>query len=807
MAADDTILNNRYQLIKKIGEGGFAQVYLATDNLLRRQVAVKILKPDLSEEENFLERFETEAQSVAKLNHANILPVYDYGLSGDTAYLVTPFVEGGTLHDMLRQKKKLTLAEASQYLTQLAAALDYAHRRNIVHRDIKPQNVLVQPEDEDTEHLFLADFGIAKVVSASATQNVTRPIGTLSYMAPEQLRGNVSRSTDIYALGCLLFRFLIGQPPYVGPTEQVLTSHLYEPIPSIVARSNGQLSPLLQEVIEKALAKKPEERYQTAGELARAFQRVVASMPGSGVAAPTIQNTQELSATIPITDNRPLEVADDGNEADFYTPLGSVVQNTPVEELAYKLPENPPAAQPPNAAQTQTQPPIADKLPASSSNAALVNKNPNITSELPKQPPITTDLSASENSPPKKGRGLLIGGITSALVAIAVIIGLIVALGGGTTPSVATSTPAVAVAPIVQATVTVTAVPSAAAIPATATAIPPTFTPGPTATAVVVVVTATPIPPTATPLPTPTLAALGQFGAALTPISIGQTGEIRAVAFSKDNKMLATMGGDRSLKLWTFQTPTSAGRPTTISSNLGQVNTMAFSPDSKLLATGSDDTTVRIWDVATRAQVASFSGAGGNVWTVAFNQDGTILATGGDGGSVLLYDVAGKKEIGSVRAHPNQVYSVAFSPDGKQFVTGGGDFNVKLWETDSRIQLEALQRHGDFVRAVAFHPGGKLIASGSNDGSVKVWDIAQGKEVNNFRLGGSVSAVNFSPDAKTLVGAASGTALLWDITNGQQVGSLAVTSNFTVPAVFSADGRVLATGGSDDTVRLWAVSR
>jgi serine/threonine-protein kinase len=271
MITENSVLNTRYRLEKKIGQGGFAQVYLAMDQLLKRRVAVKVLNSELTEDENFLTRFEKEAQSIAALEHPNILSVYDYGQAEDTAYLVTPYIEGGTLHDKLRKERKFSLPQASAYLTQVAAALDYAHRRFIVHRDIKPQNMLLRSEDD---RLLLGDFGIAKVLSSSSAQSRTGVMGTISYMSPEQLEGNVAVGTDIYALGCVLFQMLTGELPYTGATEQVMMGHLLRPIPSIIERSQGQVPPPVQDIINRALAKKPEDRFQTAGEMAKAFAAI-----------------------------------------------------------------------------------------------------------------------------------------------------------------------------------------------------------------------------------------------------------------------------------------------------------------------------------------------------------------------------------------------------------------------------------------------------------------------------------------------------------------------------------------------------
>src|SRR4051812_27883660 len=296
MITENSVLNTRYRLEKKIGQGGFAQVYLAMDQLLKRRVAVKVLNSELVADENFLGRFEREAQSIAALEHPNILSVYDYGQAEDTAYLVTPYVEGGTLFDKLRREKKFTLEQASQYLTQVAAALDYAHRRFIVHRDIKPQNMLLRAEDD---RLLLGDFGIAKVLSSSSAQSRTGVMGTISYMAPEQLEGNVGVGTDIYALGCVLFQMLTGELPYTGPTEQVMMGHIMRPIPSIIERSQGQIPTPVQDIINRALAKKPEDRFPTAGEMAKAFQYIVTGTSSNSQATATQSDPTRVAGFMP----------------------------------------------------------------------------------------------------------------------------------------------------------------------------------------------------------------------------------------------------------------------------------------------------------------------------------------------------------------------------------------------------------------------------------------------------------------------------------------------------------------------------
>ena len=280
MSAMGAILNGRYRLDQLAGRGGFARVYLATDLTLQRQVAVKVLDGELvsrSPDQDFQGRFKREAQAIAALDHPNILTVHDYGEADELIYLVMPFVEGGNLDDRLKQHAgRLTPQQATVFIKQAAAALDYAHARGIVHRDIKPQNMLLRAEDD---RLLLADFGIAKLLRENTTGTTRSTLmGTLSYMAPEQFQGRVLPATDIYALGCMAFQLLTGALPFTGTTEQVMYGHLMGPIPSILSRGGPNLPPALQTVFERALAKQPEARYRTAGELAQAFEQAIGAL-------------------------------------------------------------------------------------------------------------------------------------------------------------------------------------------------------------------------------------------------------------------------------------------------------------------------------------------------------------------------------------------------------------------------------------------------------------------------------------------------------------------------------------------------
>lgn len=244
MIAAGTVLDGRYRLDHQLARRGFARVFLGSDLRLRRYVAVEVLNPELlgaPVEQDFRARFATEAAVVARLDHPNILGLRDYGEAEGTLYLVMPYVAGGTLEDRLRGTSGLPLDLAGRYLRQAALALDYAHGQRVVHRDVKPQNMLLCA---DGERLLLADFGIARLVdAATALRSRTATLGTLAYMAPEQFQGRAGPATDVYALGCVLFQLLTGEVPYTGPTEQVMFAHVWERSPRWSSAAEGGCRP------------------------------------------------------------------------------------------------------------------------------------------------------------------------------------------------------------------------------------------------------------------------------------------------------------------------------------------------------------------------------------------------------------------------------------------------------------------------------------------------------------------------------------------------------------------------------------
>ena len=308
-----------------IGRGGMGIVYLARQTRPIRRVAVKLLLPQANmrteASKEFLIRFHREADVIAQLEHVNIMPIYEYGEQENLAYLVMPYLTGGSLKDILDRRGALSLTETVVYIEQAAAALDYAHAHHVIHRDLKPGNFLLHADGR----LVLADFGLARIIQESSdmfgsTLTATGAfIGTPVYMAPEMVLGEpIDQRADIYELGIVLFQMLSGSVPFKGNTPlAIATKHIQEPLPSL-HHLNPTIQPAVDNILQRATAKKPEDRFMSAGALAQALRSVLKSpdsyMRRRDSSLPTISSPApaRVKVAAPLY-NTPLPIASEPN--------------------------------------------------------------------------------------------------------------------------------------------------------------------------------------------------------------------------------------------------------------------------------------------------------------------------------------------------------------------------------------------------------------------------------------------------------------------------------------------------------------
>ena len=254
------------------GRGGMGVVYRATHLALNRPVALKLVAPELAEDEDFRTRFKQESMTAASIDHPNVIPIYHAGEEDGQLYITMRLVEGTDLRAMIAQQGKLNPHQAAQIVSQTAAALDAAHARGLVHRDVKPANVLIAGGEGSELHAYLTDFGLTKhAASQSGLTKTGMFVGTLDYIAPEQLEGKpLDARADVYALGCVLYQALTGNVPYPRDTEPAkIWAHMSEPPPSVV-QAASDVPHQFEDVVRRAMAKNPDDRYLSAGDLGRA---------------------------------------------------------------------------------------------------------------------------------------------------------------------------------------------------------------------------------------------------------------------------------------------------------------------------------------------------------------------------------------------------------------------------------------------------------------------------------------------------------------------------------------------------------
>jgi serine/threonine-protein kinase len=290
-----TVFNGRYELHRRLARGGMADVFLARDQLLDRPVAVKVLFPEFATDPSFVERFRREAQSAANLNHPNIVSVYDWGEEGGTYFIVMEYVDGRSLASILSTEGPLHPQRAAEVTSDIAAALGFAHRNGVIHRDVKPGNVLISPQGQ----VKVADFGIARAMGAGSEDNLTQAgsvMGTATYFSPEQAQGlQLDPRSDLYSLGVVLYETVTGKPPFSGESPVAIAyKHVQEqPVPP--RQINANVPPDLDAIDMKLLAKSPAERYASAEDLRADLRRFREGQPV--LAAGAVGATQAMAAT------------------------------------------------------------------------------------------------------------------------------------------------------------------------------------------------------------------------------------------------------------------------------------------------------------------------------------------------------------------------------------------------------------------------------------------------------------------------------------------------------------------------------
>jgi tRNA A-37 threonylcarbamoyl transferase component Bud32 len=676
---------DRYKIIRELGRGGMAVVYRAVDSMLDRNVAVKMILSESSgkgRSDKLLKRFNREAKTLASLSHPNIVKVLDYGEHEGTPYLVMEFISGGALKT--RMGKPMPYAEAAALLVPIARALQHAHQQRIVHRDVKPENILINDSDQP----MLSDFGILKLVDVEESHGLTgtgKIVGTPAYMSPEQIRGReVDGRADMYSLGIVFFEMVSGRKPYNANTPIELSmQHLHDPIPK-AKQFVRDLPAEADQVIAKSIAKNPEDRYQNMAAFAEALEKL------GGTTART--STAERRAIRAAEEKK--HAAEKGSEEKkkgrVFSPLFlsmAIIILLGAAGLLYGRSADwfgtpTPTQIPPTA----TAPATARPLAASPTKPAPVTDTP--ATEVSPDAPTATAVSANMLRPEnvdkvigvnrmdkisvirvdwiESGNWLVNAGFNavSFIDAQTLAVKQKVTLDGGIPLSMASANTRIYI--LLNNSIKVIDTDSFS-----------------------VIKTISPI-----------------------------TGGAISIAASADGRLLALGISDNKTQLLNAEDGSVVRN---LKSNYGGWS-VAFSPDSQYIVSGTSQGILR-WETATGIWQLTSGGQDKTIKSLAFSHDGKTIAGGGDG-FIYIWNAANGELLHQATGVFGVVNSLDFSPDDSMLVSGTADNIVRFWNVATASILKELPGHASQILGVCFSPDGEKIASGAGiEATIRIWGL------------------------------------------------------------------------------------
>ncbi len=757
----------KFQLLELLGQGAFGAVYRARDAELDRIVAIKLPRAGCFGSSQEQERFLREARSAAQLTHPGIVQVHEIGREGDLPYIVSDYIKGPTLAEMLVERRP-SVTKAAELVAQVADALDYAHQHGVVHRDLKPANILLSGVSDPMGPIGpispiglgsipkLTDFGLARRDEGSIV--LTREgqiLGTPAYMSPEQAAGEPSRvdgRSDLYSLGVVLYELLTGDVPFRG-TVTVLLRQVREEEPRSPRRLNDRIPRDLETICLKCLHKEPARRYASAGKLAEDLRRYLKGVPITARPVSQAERAWRLCRRNPLVSALAASLVFGFLGWYIRTEVLRVRAERAEKDTAVALDEARDNLQKANEALSQSRAAQGVLRLEAGDGLGLL--------DLLAARETVPDIAEAQES-----RALLWSGWHSTCAGrLAQILGH--------------DQPVVAVA----------------------------FSPNGRQVA------------TGDKEGTVQLWDLvsgKRHGAPLR-----HAGKIKALVFrpAKGDLLAVANDGPYSVvRLW----ETATGRPYGRAIPLHSGSPIAFSPDGRRLTVCAPDHTVQLWNLASpmRCERSFPVRVDEGIHSLAFSPDSKLLAAGGTGRpgkeepAVHLWDVASGRPRAEPLVHKPvsthheawRINSLAFSPDSRRLATASFDHAVRMWDTTTGKLLGKPLVHKEQVYAVAFSPDGRRLASGSFDGTVKLWDADTGRPLGPpLRHPGPVQDVRFHPRERNVLATRSfgNSAWLWDVTTGQPRG-LALRHQSGVSGIaFSPDGRFLATASADQTARIW----
>jgi WD40 repeat protein len=803
-----------YDILAEVGRGGMGVVYKARHRSLNRLVALKMVLAGEFASPAQEQRFRLEAELAARVQHPNIVQIYEIGSYQCRPFLALEWVEGGSLADRL-DGQPWPPGEAASFLATLAHAIHMAHSEGVMHRDLKPANILLQTggggrktdQGGPSRSGFTADpasgllpkitdFGLARPIEGgvSLTQSGLL-VGTPGYMAPEQAGGSgrralVGPAADIYALGVILYQLLTGQLPFQADSTLEVLRAVTSDEPVRPSRLQPRLPRDLEAITLHCLEKEPSRRYPSALALAEDLERFregkqVAARPvGAGARLARACRRRPMVALLlglltaslfgglaGVTwmwrkaESNLREADRQRVEANQHRVAAEAAQSRARDEASRAYSAEQEMRRQWYAASSNLMQAAWDTGQVGRLRALLAETEayPDRGFEwyywqrlchLDQHTLIGHRSEVSSVSWSTDGARLATGSADgTAKVWDAAGGRVLLTLKGHTGPvrSVSWSADGARLA-----------------------------TGSADGTAKV------------------WDAAGGQVLLTLK----GHTYQITSVSWSADGARLATGSADGTAKVW----DAAGGRELlTLKRHTGPVRSVSWSADGVRLATGSADGTAKVWDAADGRELLTLNGHTNSVVSVSWSADGARLATGSSDGTAKVWDAAGGRELFTLKGHPGMVRSVSWSPDGARLATGSSDGTAKVWDAAGGRELHTLRGHTHWLHSVSWSADGARLATGSVDGTAKVWDAAGGGEMRTLKgHTDPIRSVSWSADgARLATGSADGTAKVWDAAGGQVRLTLKGHTNQITSVSWSADGARLATGSEDDTAKVW----